>query len=337
MSDYEQIRHFPVTIDASTAKVKGRKRATISLLIAFAALALSAYPFYKGYFQPAGPVTQDNAAAIAALQQSNQAMQNEMQQNEQTITALQTAQQSMMALLQSSHQPQVTLHRLNFESAKVSVQLAHALLWQHQDPAVISQQLDMAQDALAQSGPSAANLLKQVQSLNVLISALPKVDTTSVNSQLDQLAQGIANLEFVAPVNPPSTEQANIPDQTQLSGWRTGLQQSWQQLKSFLIIRSNNQIGPNLVSDSARFDAVRSLQLSINEAKWDAISGNSQYLNDLDQLQNQIQNYTVNNAAQQTWLNQLQTLRATPAVYPSDKLEAVEAAFSKVLNQFASR
>ncbi|MDF2529353.1 MAG: HemX, putative uroporphyrinogen-III C-methyltransferase [Gammaproteobacteria bacterium] len=335
MSDFEQAKHFPVTIEAHST-VKGRKRASLSLLIAFAAFALSTYPFYQSYFHEKAPISQDNANAISQLQQSNQLLQAQVQQTQQTIAALQTAQQSMMALLQSTHGPQVTLHRLNFESARVTVQLAYALLSQRQDPVNISQQLDMAEDSLSLAGPSAQNILKQVQNLDTLVAGLPKLDPNTAIQQLDQLQQQLATLQFVSAVAAPSPEQIsdNTPSQTALSGWKTGLQQSWQQLKSFLIIRSNNQIGPDLVANTSRFDAVRTLQLSIAEAKWDVVTGNPQYLNDLDQLQSQVQSFTTNNAAQQTWLNQLQALRAIPAVYPADKLQALTNSFQKVLSLF---
>ncbi|MDF2690896.1 MAG: HemX, putative uroporphyrinogen-III C-methyltransferase [Gammaproteobacteria bacterium] len=336
MSDYEPIKHFPVTIDASQSKIKGRKRATLSLLVALLALSLSAYSFYHGYFHNSVQASQDNTAAISALQQNNQALQTDLQQTQQTVAAMQTAQQSMLALLQSTHEPQMTLHRLNFEAARSSVQLAYSLLGQNQDPARISAQLNMAASALQLAGPSALGLLKQVQSLNTVVASLPQSDPNAASQQLDQLQQAFSSLEFVPAITPNSADQvaANVQTQTQLSGWRSGLQHSWQQLKSFLIIRSSNQIGPNLVAESARFDALRTLELSIAEAKWDAITGNQRYTNDLDQLQAQVQSYTVNNDAQQAWLKQLQALRAISVVYPTDKMQQIDQGFSQILSQF---
>jgi uncharacterized protein HemX len=208
-------------------------------------------------------------------------------------------------------------------------------LWQHQDPSRVSQQLGLAIDALQMSGPAATDLLHKIQNLNTLVNGLPKLDVDGVSAQLDQLSQGLANLNFVPPVLP--NNQNSIADegsQTQLSGWRTGLAHSWQQLKSFLVIRTDNQIGPSLVAQTTRFDAVRNLQLIIAQAKWDAITGNQNYNNDLDQLQSSIQTLTVNNQAQQTWLNQLQALKTMPAVYPSDKLQAIETSFDQILAGF---
>ncbi|MDO8953866.1 MAG: uroporphyrinogen-III C-methyltransferase [Gammaproteobacteria bacterium] len=334
MSDNE-IRHFPVTIDATQGKFVGKKRATLSLIIALAALAMSSYPFYRGYFHSGMQASTDNEAAIAGLTQGTQTLQTQMQDMQQTIASMQTAQQSMTALLQSSHEPQVTLHHLNFESARVNVQLAHSLLWQHQSPSRVSTQLNLVEDALQMAGPSAQDLLHQIQGLNTLVNSLPAIDVDAVSSKLDQLSQGLASLQFVPAITPNSADlSASVATQTQLSGWKTGLAHSWQQLKSFLIIRTDNQVGPNLVSESARFDAIRSLQLSIDQAKWDMITGNQHYAQDLDQLQTQVQSLTVNNPAQQAWLSQLQALRAIPAVYPSDKLQAVETGFDQVLSKF---
>jgi len=238
MSD-NPIRHFPVTIDANpSGKIKGKKRATLSLLIALTALVVSAYPFYRGYFHLGAQAFINNAAAIAGLQQDNQTLQAQMQQMQQTIASMQTAQQSMQALMQNNHEPQVTLHRLNFESARVNVQLAHALLWQHQDPDRITQQLNLAQDALQMSGPKNTALLHQIQNLATLVNSLPKIDLNAVSTGLDQLSQGLANLQFIPPVVANSSAQTlSQTPQTHLSGWRQGLAHSWQQLKSVPIIK----------------------------------------------------------------------------------------------------
>jgi hypothetical protein len=154
--------------------------------------------------------------------------------------------------------------------------------------------------------------------LNQSISALPDINPNNAITTLNTLKASIATLSFVNSI-PNATPENTTPTQ---HGFNALLQSLWQKFKSLIIVRTDNTIGTQLVSDAARFDAIRTLNLLIQEAQWQILS-----LQDpsamLTQLQIATSAYTEANQAQAAWLAQLTQLQTGNNYYTNAEITPV--------------
>lgn len=163
-----------------------------------------------------------------------------------------------------------------------------------------------------------------IQNLSDSINNLPNINPNQAISQLNLLQQSEASLSFQIPSssNPNNIDIGNL------------LQKAWQHFKNLIIIRNNNTIGTQLVSDANRFDAVRQINLLTQEAIWQILSAQDPSAT-LMQLKITISAYTEANAAQSAWLAQLNTITTSNNFYTDTQIQPVLKTITLLQNQFS--
>lgn len=163
------------------------------------------------------------------------------------------------------------------------------------------------------SNPAVKTLAIQ---LKTELQALPEVNLPATFQQLDQLKASLATLSFALPVSQVITSVGVVDAH---SHWSTKL---WQQLRGLLVVRTQNQIGADLVTNTARFDAVRHLNLLMDELKWQLMTAHDP-APILNELKADVVAYTADNAAQSAWLLALNTAFNVPQYYSTAQIQAV--------------
>ena len=195
------------------------------------------------------------------------------------------------------------------------IELQHNLL-QGMDKGILLSNVNNLQTLTADLHSS--DVCNNLNHLNASISALPNINPNNAITTLNTLKASIATLSFVNSIPNPTTANTT-PTQ---HGFNALLQSMWQKFKSLIIVRTDNTIGTQLVSDAARFDAVRTLNLLIQEAQWQILSLQDPSAT-LTELQITANAYTDTNQAQATWLAQLTQLQTGSNYYTATEITPV--------------
>jgi hypothetical protein len=307
-----------------------KKRAWLSFLFILVIVILSFYFALNIYQAKLDKQNKDLMQAVIALQNDNQTLHQQLNTQQANLQAMQAAQENTINTLQASTLPMLSVHRMNLQAAYMNIQLGY-WMFQHQEPTtLISKQLDLAKQNLKYAGASGQSLVASLDDLNDKLNSLPRVDINQVLTQMVALQASFANLNFkpVAVINTNSNQTAQAPGHL---NWRQSLAYSLVQLKSQLIIQTNDQVGNELVSQASRVDAIRTLNLDLAVAKWYAITNNPNYTESLNQLVLDIQQYTAQNSAQTNSLNQALALQNLPISYSSNQLQDMNAGFNHLM------
>lgn len=157
---------------------------------------------------------------------------------------------------------------------------------------------------------------------------------------LTNLIKNLGALSFALPIdfkkdavqssNLRNPGQMDSSSQPQESIWQSGLRQSWDRVKSLLIIRENQTVGENLLLDSAREAVTASIVFDLQQAE--SLLAARQWVSYeqvLDQVSAQIQVNFQDNAQSQSWLEDLNVLKITPVL--AEKT-AIQASILKILD-----
>jgi hypothetical protein len=245
--------------------------------------------------------------------------QNQLDAAMAEIINLQNANTKLTDLLKDAQSAQTNLKAMQAASASLAVlQLRHDLL-QGQNKDLLLNDFTGLQTLAAQLHSSSINTyLNQVQHA---LNNLPVVNPFDALNQLSNLQAGLANLSFINSI-PIAQSPTNITQTFSFSNL-------WQALKSLVIVRTDNAIGAQLVSDAARFDAVRQLNLLIEEASWQILTMQDPG-NTLIQLKITLSAYTEANQNQAAWLVQLSHLQSADDFYTQAQIAPLLAALNNL-------
>jgi len=241
------------------------------------------------------------ATALTALQTQFTQVQNTLREQQQAFRSI--------------NQPNVTRQELDWASARVSLNLAAQAL-QFQRPLPEAQQaLDEAWYDLRNNADMST--LRSLQGLMHQVSTLPTLQTQNAIEQLDILQNQLSALSFKLPV---SAAPANSAPQ---NGSENAFRATWNHVKSMMVIRHDNTIGQELLTDSARLNAVTELQLFLAKARWQILQASPEYQDTLQALMHKVQDYTQITPVQQTWLKHLFHIQQLPVMYPQKQVDAI--------------
>jgi hypothetical protein len=169
------------------------------------------------------------------------------------------------------------------------------------------------------------NLMHLASSLN----QLPNINPSQAIQQLQTLQAGIASLSFVTSIPDHAASESGAMNPTTNSSFKKILATIWQQIKSLVIVRSDNAIGTQLVSAAARFDAMRQINLLTQQAEWQILTTQDPSTT-LTQLKIAITAYTTTNPAQTAWLSQFNQVQNSNNYYNNSQIQAVLTAINNL-------
>lgn len=269
-------------------------------ILLFAALFLQVYDLRASLFETQAQLT------LTANQLNN----------------LQNANNILNSALKDTQNAQADLKSTQLASAGLSLlQLRHDVL-NSQSKNILLNDFTNLQALTANLHIAQINTgLNQIQNA---LNALPTVNPANAITQLNNLQASLASLSFVQSVTiaPESTSVNDL-----------SLHNLWQKLKSLIIVRTDNSIGAQLVSDATRFDAVRQISLLLQEAQWQIIR-----LQDpsdfLTQARIMISAYTQADQNQAAWLGQLSRLQGASDFYTKDQIQPLLQALNNLQQAF---
>ena len=250
------------------------------------------------------------------LQHLKKSFNNQLGNANAQITTLSTNANTMSSTLSNIQASEGSLKQIQATTANLAlIELQHNLL-QGMDKSILLSNLNNLQTLTADLHATDVNT--DLNQLNESISALPNINPNNAITELNTLKASIATLSFVNSIPSAMPENA-MPAQ---HGFSALLQSLWQKFKSLIIVRTDNTIGTQLVSDAARFDAVRTLNLLIQEAQWQILNLQDPSAT-LTQLQIATSAYTEANQAQAAWLAQLTQLQTGSNYYTTAEITPV--------------
>lgn len=228
----------------------------------------------------------------------------------QELAGLTQSQANLSAALSNLNQTASTVKEVKALASTTMLTHLQALLLQNAPKPLLINSVTAVTAALNSLSDASINTLT-VQ-LNGRVDALPNLGTQTALTTLEILKTNVSTLNFVPAVSPNQTTANSVINRQNF--W----QKLWSQIRPLLVIRSNNAIGADLVTHAARFDAVRNINLLIQETEWQLITAQDPTAT-LAQLKTVIMTYTVADSAQAAWLSQWATLSSPGSFYtPSE-------------------
>lgn len=265
------------------------------------------------------------------LLQQNHHLHRLLKDQQNTLTAttneMNTLSDSTTSLnnsLKDAEGAQLTLKQTQAASTSLALtELQHSIL-EGQSKAILLNNFMSVRILASAINSSAIN--NDVNQLETALNNLPSIDPENGITLLHTLQGSLANLSFITSL-PASDNQPTAT--TNQHGFTQAMQTIWQELKSLIIVRSDNTIGAQLVSQSARFDAVRQINLLLQEAEWQILTQQDPSAT-LTQLKINISAYTQNDQNQATWLTQLNQLINSNSYYTTTQVQQVLTAINNL-------
>ncbi|MCX7123559.1 MAG: hypothetical protein NTV32_07870 [Gammaproteobacteria bacterium] len=214
----------------------GSPAAVVAILMALLAIGLTVFLFFKLH-----AINQNNQAQMAAFQATQANL------NGQITAALSHLNQADTSIEQAN--------QLGGQTILASLQML--LLQGQPKPLLESNVLALSQVIVRLNNPKATDL---TNALKDKVDALAEINPADALTRLTQVSQTFSNLQFIPVVGVQS--QVVIPDTIQ--GFWSRL---WYSIRSLIVVRTDNQIGTALVTDTSRFDALRTLNFQVAEAQ----------------------------------------------------------------------
>ncbi len=250
------------------------------------------------------------------LQHLKKSINNQLNNVNAQMTTLSTNANTISTTLSNIQASEGSLKQIQATTASLAlIELQHNLL-QGMDKSILLSNLSNLQTLTADLHSNDINT--NLNQLNASINSLPNINPNDAITTLNTLKASIATLSFVQSI--PSAPSTNAAPETH--GFNALMQSLWQKFKSLIIVRTDNTIGTQLVSDAARFDAVRTLNLLIQEAQWQILNLQDPSTT-LTQLQIATSAYTQTNQAQAAWLAQLTQLQTGSNYYTATEITPV--------------
>ncbi len=275
----------------------GSPAAVVAILLAILALLLCGFLFYQIHV-----MAKNNASQVSAFQNQQANLNN------QVNTAL--------AHLDQADTSIEAANQLGGQTILASLQM---LLLQGQPKILLEKNMAALQLVVGRLNHPEVTTLSN--SLASKINALPDVNPADAQSRLTQISQSFASLSFIPAVGAPS--QVVIP--ANVNGFWARL---WYSIRGLIVVRTDNQIGTALVTDASRIDALRTLNLQVEEANWQLLH-NEDPTPALIQLKTTLVAFTAADANQASCLAQIAALIDSHDFYAA-------ADVSAILNNIAS-
>ena len=280
-------------VEAEVVESGGSPAAVVAILLAFAALGLCAFLLYQVH--DLRKTNQDQAAAFQA-EQANL--------NNQVTLALTHLDQANTSIMQAN--------QLGGQTLLSSLQI---LLLQAQPKALLNSNVNALELELARLNNPHATALGNT--LRDQINALPEINSADALTRLNQISQTFASLSFI----PAVAVQAKITIPDAIQGFWPRL---WYSIRGLIVVRTDNQIGTALVTDATRFDALRTLNLQVDEVQWQMIHNQDPTVA-LTQLKATLSNFTAADANQAVCLAQINALMGSHDFYATADVSAILA------------
>lgn len=254
----------------------------------------------------------------------HQLLNQQQDQFNTQISHLQSNSTEINNSLKDLESAQMSLKQMQAVSANLAaIELEHNVL-QGQNKTIL---LNGFNSVVALSAPiHASSVNVAINQLQQAINNLPSLNPANALASLSTLQASLASLSFVNSIPEPTPINPTVNN---THGFTYALHKIWQELKSLVIVRSDNAIGAQLVSAAARFDAVRQLNLLIQEAQWQILTMQDPS-NTLTQLKINIAAYTQNDQNQAAWLNQLNQLTTAANYYTQAQIQPVLTAINNL-------
>lgn len=167
------------------------------------------------------------------------------------------------------------------------------------------------------------------QQLQNELQALPAISVSQAALSLKAMKTTLSSLSFVPPAtySPASSTDAS----QEAAGFWARL---WQHIQPLLVVRTENQIGSQFVTDVGRIDALRSLNAMIDEAVWQLMTEQDPSLA-LNQLKAAVSTATVSNTAQAVWLDQLNAFIQSNAYYTTLEMSSFTGTIAQLQRALA--
>ncbi len=204
------------------------------------------------------------------------------------------------------------------DMAKVNLHcaLAELALGGHLDSAI--RFIYEARDELVLAHRTAeVNLLDRALSNLSVAPSKSGVDKQTLGS-LGKLESTVQELSFVMPVDPkdfktvPSTSPNPIAGE---SAWKSAWEESWARVQSLVIIRNDQTVGENLITDSARQATVADVLLNLKTAEIALMTGQwVMFSNALNLASARVTVSFQENSQRDAWLSLLEIVQNYPPV-----------------------
>ena len=264
--------------------------AVLALLIALAA-AIELVVYYRDTHRVFGKVEQNFGLLIEQnkqLQVATSSLQDQVAKQQDQLTKLQE--------LSSGKQRPWVLAEINYLIHLASYNLNYT----RDIPAGIALLQAADQRAASLNDPSLNQLRQRLADAIAKLQAQPKLDLAGLLAKINALQGQIKQLPLVAPPVFTATKAATSePAPTEHKPmWRKALKQSFETLKSLIIIRHHSQPIEPLLNSEQQVYMQQNLQLLLQRASWAALQGQRQlYRDSLQQAANWVGQYFAADAA----------------------------------------
>lgn len=255
--------------------------------------------------------TQAQAGISQQLQIQGQHIANQLAQTRNRLKTLS---------LRVSENASLTESQRRLNAADYFVRLANLNLSFNQNPITATKLLKRADYQLQQANNPALNSVRQAVLSN--ISALRDqrhIDVTATLLQLNQLVDRVLTLKIIPTKLPNSS--GNRTANSEKKGWKHGLDQAWQQIRSLVVIRHQDQGAEPLLSPKQFQTMKLNIAWQLMQAQWAVLhQSNTLYQQSLHNAIKWLTQYQNHNQADASALiTQLQHLSSQNAApnYPS--------------------
>lgn len=245
----------------------------------------------------------------------------------QELASLTQSQASLNAALSNLNQTASTVKEVKALAATTMLTHLQGLLLQNAPKPLLMNSVTALTAILNSLSDASVNTL--TLQLNAGLDALPTLGTQNALTTLETLKTNVSTLSFVPAVSPASVQTA--PPVSGQNFW----QKLMAEIRPLLVIRSNNAIGADLVTNAARFDAVRNINLLIKETEWQLTTAQDPTAT-LAQLKTLITTYTTADSAQAAWLAQLNALSSPPSFYTNAQITSLLTTISQLQSRLAT-
>jgi hypothetical protein len=282
-----------MSVESEHVHDEGSPAAVVAILLALLGIGLCVFLFFRLH-----ALTQTNQNQVATFQAQQATM------NSQLTAALSHLNQADTSVQEAN--------QLGGQTVLASLQI---LLLQGQPKTVLQSDVAALVDVVVRLNQVEATSL--TAHLKAQIDALPNLNPADALSKLDQISQSFANLSFVPAVGVQS--KMVIPANVQ--GFWSRL---WYGMSSLIVVRTDNQIGTTLVTETARFDALRTLNFQIQQIEWQILHNQDPTVA-LNQLKATLTEFTAADAHQTACLSQIDALLASGDFYAAADVNAILA------------
>lgn len=334
----DQQKHHNTTVrneNTSTASVKQAKQPktgarmgrglwiSIALLLSLIAIVLAAYSYWQlrqiqSSTQQSNSTTSDELNLLHnSVNTEHNTRQDALTTLEQQVAQLKTTQQHLRSEIKTTYAVATPDIALNITAANILLALFVQQVNLYQPKTDMLQLLQQVKLNLITAKIS-STLISQLDDIYQATIALPNLQRTQAMATLRDLSTSLNELHFKLPVS----KEASAHDE-QVTGWRSAWHNSWDHLRSLLIIHTHETIEQSLLTDTNRKQVAISLHTLLQQSIWDVMIEPQQFEQTLNTLAQQVQQVTQADQAQHTWLTTLASVKKLAVSYPHDAVTSL--------------